>query len=290
MLFPSFRELTAWELRYVVGSWSTNEDLVWARANIKPELKQRDKVGDGAHMLGYNLVNKNGVSVQAGAIVFVALSAVSIVKSCAAVPSEIVKGVVETAKGLGQAFQPKITVNKTLALAIGALDSKFEFKVGERAIDVVVEKTSETEWMGVPVGKTVTRLRVLGNRVQYIVPLSNISPEQDWTFVGSDSGGALLVTLPAPTVDLAMVSIQTDPAKIQLEVDDQWLNNVFFWQSDSQDEARHMIRDEVAKQAGARAFILEVEQDAAPRIEALLQSTLQASLRPNVQVKVIWKH
>ena len=131
---------------------------------------------------------------------------------------------------------------------------------------------------------------MLGNRVQYIVPLSNISPEQDWTFVGSDSGGALLVTLPAPTVDLAMVSIQTDPAKIQLEVDDQWLNNVFFWQSDSQDEARHMIRDEVAKQAGARAFILEVEQDAAPRIEALLQSTLQASLRPNVQVKVIWKH
>jgi len=67
VLFPSFRELTAWELRYVVGSWSTNEDLVWARANIKPELKQRDKIGDGAHMLGYNLVNKNGVSVQAGA-------------------------------------------------------------------------------------------------------------------------------------------------------------------------------------------------------------------------------
>ena len=258
-------------------------------------VTQRNEVIPRVYRL-YPAVMSNGIPkvlvgfAFAGAIVFVALSAVTIVKSCAAVPSEIVKGVVETAKGLGQAFQPKITVNKTLALAIGALDSKFEFKVGERAIDVVVEKTSETEWMGVPVGKTVTRLRVLGNRVQYIVPLSNISPEQDWTFVGSDSGGALLVTLPAPTVDLAMVSIQTDPAKIQLEVDDQWLNNVFFWQSDSQDEARHRIRDEVAKQAGARAFILEVEQDAAPRIEALLQSTLQASLRPNVQVKVIWKH
>ena len=250
-------------------------------------VTQRNEVISRVYRL-YPAVMSNGIPkvlvgfAFAGAIVFVALSAVSIVKSCAAVPSEI-------AKGLGQAFQPKITVNKTLALAIGALDSKFELKVGERAIDVVVEKSSETEWMGVPVGKTVTRLRVLGNRVQYIVPLSNISPEQDWTFVGSDSGGALLVTLPAPTVDLAMLSIQTDPAKIQLEVDDQWLNNVFFWQSDSQDEARHMIRDEVAKQAGARAFILEVEQDAAPRIEALLQSTLQASLRPNVQVKVIWK-
>ena len=66
VLFATFRDLSAWELRYVVGSWSTDEDLVWARANIKPELKQRDKVGDGAHMLAYNATNKNGVSVQAG--------------------------------------------------------------------------------------------------------------------------------------------------------------------------------------------------------------------------------
>ncbi|MFM7259689.1 MAG: hypothetical protein ACKO3W_03710, partial [bacterium] len=65
-LFPTFRDLSAWELRYVVGSWSSDEDLVWARANIKPELKVRGKVGDGAHMLAYNLFNKNGVSVQEG--------------------------------------------------------------------------------------------------------------------------------------------------------------------------------------------------------------------------------
>ncbi|MCE2881932.1 MAG: hypothetical protein LW636_06200 [Planctomycetaceae bacterium] len=66
LLFPTFRELSAWELRYVVGSWSTDEDLVWARANIKADLKRREKVGDAAHMLAYNLTNKNGVSVQEG--------------------------------------------------------------------------------------------------------------------------------------------------------------------------------------------------------------------------------
>ena len=66
VLFASFLELSAWEMRYVVGSWSSDEDLVWARANIKPELKVREKVGDGAHMLAYNLFNKNGVSVQEG--------------------------------------------------------------------------------------------------------------------------------------------------------------------------------------------------------------------------------
>lgn len=66
VLFPSFRDLSAWEMRYVVGSWSSDDDLIWARANIKPELKVRDKVGDAAHMLGYNLVNARGVSVQEG--------------------------------------------------------------------------------------------------------------------------------------------------------------------------------------------------------------------------------
>ena len=66
VLFPTFRELSAWEMRYVVGSWSSDDDLAWARANIKPDLRVRDKVGDGAHMLAYNLANKNGVSVQEG--------------------------------------------------------------------------------------------------------------------------------------------------------------------------------------------------------------------------------
>ena len=47
VLFPSFRDLSTWELRYVVGSWSSDADLVWAREHIKPELKVRDRVGDG---------------------------------------------------------------------------------------------------------------------------------------------------------------------------------------------------------------------------------------------------
>lgn len=66
LLYATFRDLCTWELRYVVGSWSSDEDLVWARANIKDELRRRDKVGDGAHMLSYNLFNKDGVSVQEG--------------------------------------------------------------------------------------------------------------------------------------------------------------------------------------------------------------------------------
>ncbi len=66
-LDPSFRTLSTWELRYVVGSWASDDDLVWARANIKADCRERGKVGDAVHgMVKYTLENKDGVSVQEG--------------------------------------------------------------------------------------------------------------------------------------------------------------------------------------------------------------------------------
>lgn len=66
VLSPCFRDLCTWELRYVVGSWATDEDLAWARGIIKPELRARDRIGDAAHMLAYRDTNARGVSVQEG--------------------------------------------------------------------------------------------------------------------------------------------------------------------------------------------------------------------------------
>jgi hypothetical protein len=66
-LDPSFRTLSVWELRYVVGSWATDDDLAWARANIKADCRARGKIGDAVHgMVKYTLHNKEGVSVQEG--------------------------------------------------------------------------------------------------------------------------------------------------------------------------------------------------------------------------------
>lgn len=65
-LSPCFRDLCTWELRSVVGSWATDEDLEWARRSIKPELRARNRIGDAAHMLAYRETNARGVSVQEG--------------------------------------------------------------------------------------------------------------------------------------------------------------------------------------------------------------------------------
>lgn len=63
-LFSSFRNLTAWEMRYVVGSWAREEELVWARNAIRQDLKSRDRVSDAAFMVPYTEFNKRGVSIQ----------------------------------------------------------------------------------------------------------------------------------------------------------------------------------------------------------------------------------
>ncbi len=220
------------------------------------------------------------------AMVAAAVSSVVVVKSCIDLPVRIVSA---AAGGLGQAFQPKVTVNEAISFAVGALDRKFELKVGEREIDTIVERTRETTWIGLNVGTTVTKVKVLGNLAQYIVPLRELTEERAWEFVGNEHGGVLLVHVPSPVVDTKMVSVQTDPTKIEAEVDDQWLSNVFFWQGDGVDEAKHAIRGKVIEQASGNAYLREVEAEAAPRIEALLQSALQSALQPGVQVKVVWE-
>ena len=224
----------------------------------------------------------------AATIVAVALivGAVFVVKSCIDVPMRIIEGGMN---GIGLAFQPQISIQQTISLAVRGLDPKLELKVGEREVDAIVERTSKTEWIGVEVGTTVTRLEVRGNRVQYIVPLAGIASQDKWEFVGNEHGGVLMVHLPSPSVDAQMVFVQTNPAMIKSEVDDQWLANVFVWQGDGIDETKDMIREEAVKGASANAYLREAEVEAAPKIEALLQSALQSSLRPNVKVKVVWQ-
>ncbi len=230
--------------------------------------------------------NQSARSARSTVAIVLSVAIISVVVGCVIVA----KSCMDEMGGIAGAFLPQVTVRDAIVYAVRGLDPKFELKVGEREVDAIVERTRETTWVGIPVGTTVTRVKVMGNRVQYIVPLEAVSKEESWEFVGTEQGGALLVHLPAPVVDSNMVSVQTDPKRIEAEVDDQWLANVFVWQGDGVDEAKHAIREKVVEQASASAFVREVQSEAAPKIEALLQAALQNSLRSGVQVKVVWEH
>ena len=67
-LFHPFKYLTAWELRYVVGSWAEDDELLWARENVPAEFKTASKIGEATHsMMKYKETNCKGVSVHDGA-------------------------------------------------------------------------------------------------------------------------------------------------------------------------------------------------------------------------------
>lgn len=67
-LFPSFFGLTAWQLRYVVGSWAQDEELEWARVHAPESHKCSSKIGHATHeMVKYREYNDENVSVHEGA-------------------------------------------------------------------------------------------------------------------------------------------------------------------------------------------------------------------------------
>ena len=65
LLFEPFYNLNAWQLRYVVGSWAEDDELVWARNNALAEFRNPNKIGSVTHsMVEYNLYNADNVSVH----------------------------------------------------------------------------------------------------------------------------------------------------------------------------------------------------------------------------------
>merc|ERR1719329_928943 len=67
--YASFRELSAWAMRYVVGSWCDEEELAWARENLPPEFCSRSAIGTCSHMMvRYRTQDDAGKSVFGGAM------------------------------------------------------------------------------------------------------------------------------------------------------------------------------------------------------------------------------
>jgi hypothetical protein len=188
---------------------------------------------------------------------------------------------------LAEAFKPQVNIQTTVRAAVGNLDPQLRLKVAERELEVTVEDLQETRWLGVPLGSTVTQLRSSGNLVQYVVPLDGLTPER-MEFIGSDGRGALLVHLPAPRVDERMVYVQVDPRHVEVEVDDQWLNNVNPFVGDGSERARAAVRAAAVELASQPVYLREIEAECGPRIEVLLQSLLAPVLADGVEVRVVW--
>jgi hypothetical protein len=66
LLFDSFSKAATWELRFVVNSWSRDEELAWVVNAVDAKNKTQEKIGEACWMVPYRLTNSKGVSVQNG--------------------------------------------------------------------------------------------------------------------------------------------------------------------------------------------------------------------------------
>ena len=67
VLFPVFQDLSAWHMRYVVGSWAEDTELEWARAHVPEDCRQPETIGQATHkMVAYRSENDKGVSIHNG--------------------------------------------------------------------------------------------------------------------------------------------------------------------------------------------------------------------------------
>lgn len=177
-------------------------------------------------------------------------------------------------------IQARTTISRQVLTQLGELEMAPRLVVGTREIvaETSDERTTEiaATWihdsLRLEVGRTVTRVRAVGNRVQYII---NVAELQDGDVELADGGSTLILTVDPPTVDPDMVEVQSDPAKYEVMVDKDWFHHMLSAQA-TIDDAHRGLRSAVLEAGSQPAALAEVRQEAKPLLEAIVRGLIPA--------------
>ncbi|MFM7051049.1 MAG: hypothetical protein ACKOYN_02805 [Planctomycetota bacterium] len=178
--------------------------------------------------------------------------------------------------------------------ALGQLEQAPALRVATRVVNVRVDASVPTEatlrpWL-IPVGpgfrgevgRTRVELVAEGNRVQYVIPLGEPSrpgePPIERRFEGEGDALTLVLTLPPPRVDETVVDIQSDPAKLKLQVDRDWVDHVV-GDDRARDLALSRIREAVVRMASSETAMFEVREKSREVVATMLRELLPEELR-----------
>ncbi len=155
------------------------------------------------------------------------------------------------------------TITSTLTSALGDLQPQGGLLVGWREIDTRVKFDRETTvgafGYKVPVGSVHVFLDVPGNRAQYIIP-SNGPNDEHWD-AQPISESVIMLTLPAPIVNDKVVEVQSDPGKIKVYIDNDWMEHLIPSGGDI-DQAKKLLRQAVIETAQSKPALAEVRIEA----------------------------
>jgi len=191
--------------------------------------------------------------------------------------------------------------------AIGELRKAPALRVATREISVRVEASLPREvTLRLPflpfgpavefeAGRTTVAIVAPENVVQYVVPLgapgqggSGRAGETLSTREVEGTGGRSewIVTLPPPRLDESLIEVQSDPRKLSIDVDRDWVDHVVRDER-ARDEALAAIRAAVAREASSEIAIFEVREKARATVVEMIRSLLPGDLR-DLPIRVRW--
>jgi len=177
----------------------------------------------------------------------------------------------------------QINVQQSLATALGDLRPDGGLVIGWREVQarVVTDRTTSIGAFGiqVPLGSVRIELDVPGNRVQYLLPVGD-----DWSVRMLDAKTVLL-TVPPPVVNDRVVEVQSDPSRIRVTIDNDWLEHIIPSGGDVE-QAKALIRAAVIEAGGSRPALAEVRLEARTTAIAFFGGLFSKTVGSNVEVIV----
>lgn len=174
------------------------------------------------------------------------------------------------------------SVSTTLQNALGELQHQGGLVVGWREINTHLRRDRESAirafGYSLPLGSVHIILEVPGNRAQYIIPANN-----DWT--AESFGDLIVITAPPPIVNDKVVEVQSDPSKMRLVIDNDWMEHLIPSGGDI-DEAKRMIRASVVETASSGPALAEVRVEARRAVERFCSGIFGAVAGPTPRILV----
>lgn len=175
------------------------------------------------------------------------------------------------------------SVQQSLITALGDLRPDGGLVVGWREVQarVVSDRTTSIGAFGiqVPVGSVRIELDVPGNRVQYLLPAGD-----GWSVRALDAKTVLL-TVPPPVVNDRVVEVQSDPSRLRVTIDNDWMEHMIPSGGDI-DKAKALIRAAVIEEGGSRPALAEVRLEARNAARVFFGGLFSQTLGTEVHVIV----
>ena len=187
--------------------------------------------------------------------------------------------------GIAQAFQPKVNATTVINTTLTRMVDQSKLVVLRTSVNVEITKSNEKEIWGIPLGVTKVALRALDNRVQYYVPLTNLT-KSDFRY--DDVHKRLTVRVPAPLIDEDMVEVQSDPSKIEFRTEIGWARLNTRSGQFLRDQAQRELRPAIIREGNNSLYIDKAKMNARENLKKALEP-LASQLKDDVELEVEFK-